>query len=177
MLSEPSSSIAFTFTLRSFAFNHTGTVRKKNVSVALSCLEVDVCVYELVPPSVETPLCHPLCYPVRSHAISGDDFYYNHYYMATIVRALWLATERAFFSCNDGALWNFFSAQRLFWVVSKAMSALAKTTTTKKDGQRKTIFSITWQENLSSIRDEEGHMRATGCGKLLLVFLLYSFQL
>ena len=29
------------------------------------------------------------------------------YYMATIVRALWLAAERALFSCNDRALWNF----------------------------------------------------------------------
>ena len=33
------------------------------------------------------------------------------YYMATIVHVLWLAAEQA--------LWNFFSAQRLFWVVSK----------------------------------------------------------
>ena len=38
------------------------------------------------------------------------------YYMATIVRALWLAAEWALFSCNDPALWNFFSVQRLFWV-------------------------------------------------------------
>ena len=29
------------------------------------------------------------------------------YYMATIARVLWLAAERALFSCNDRALWNF----------------------------------------------------------------------
>ena len=34
------------------------------------------------------------------------------YYMATIVRALWLATERA--------LWKFYSARQLFWVLSKS---------------------------------------------------------
>ena len=42
------------------------------------------------------------------------------YYMATIVRALWLATERALFSCNDRALWKFYSARQLFWVLSKS---------------------------------------------------------
>ena len=30
-----------------------------------------------------------------------------HYYMATIVHALWLAAEWALFSCNDRALWIF----------------------------------------------------------------------
>ena len=50
------------------------------------------------------------------------------YYMATIVRALWLAAKRALFSCNDRALWNFFSAQRLFWVGCKTTCARAKTT-------------------------------------------------
>ena len=35
------------------------------------------------------------------------------------VCALWLAPERARFSCNDRALWKFFSAWRLFWVVRK----------------------------------------------------------
>ena len=50
------------------------------------------------------------------------------YYMATIVHALWLAAEQALFSCNDRALWNFFSAQRLFWVrVSKTTCAWVKT--------------------------------------------------
>ena len=48
--------------------------------------------------------------------------------MATIVSALSLAAERALFSCNDRALWNFFSARRLFWVVSKTMCVWAKTT-------------------------------------------------
>ena len=51
-----------------------------------------------------------------------------YYYMATIVRTLWLAAERALFSCNDRALWNFFSARRLFWVASKTTCAWAKTT-------------------------------------------------
>ena len=41
------------------------------------------------------------------------------YYMASIVRAPWLAAERALFSCNDRALWDFSLARRLFWVVSK----------------------------------------------------------
>ena len=45
-----------------------------------------------------------------------------------MVHVLWLAAERAFFSCNDRALWNFFSVQRLFWVVSKTTRARAKTT-------------------------------------------------
>ena len=50
------------------------------------------------------------------------------YYMATIVRALWLAAERKLFSYNDRVLWNFFSAGWLFWVVSKTTCAWAKTT-------------------------------------------------
>ena len=37
----------------------------------------------------------------------------------TIVRTLWLAAERALFSCNDWALWKFFLARQLFWVASK----------------------------------------------------------
>ena len=54
-------------------------MRGEKVSVALSCLEGDVCaVFELVPPLVETPLSHSLCYPLQSHVISGDDFFYNH---------------------------------------------------------------------------------------------------
>ena len=63
------------------------------------------------------------------------------YYMATIVRALWLAAEQALFSCNDRALWNFSSARRLLWVVSKTMCAWAKTTEKMVKGT--TIFSIT----------------------------------
>ena len=51
------------------------------------------------------------------------------YYMATIVRPLWLAAERALFSCNDRALWKFISVRRPFWVLSKSLtSAWAKTT-------------------------------------------------
>ena len=65
---------------------------------------------------------HP--FGLKVNTISFISFYY----MATIVRTLWLATERALFSCNDQALWNFFSARRLFWVVSKTMCALVKTT-------------------------------------------------
>ena len=52
---------------------------------------------------------------------------YN-YYMATIVRALWLAAERALFCCKWPGIMKFFSAQRLFRVLSKATSAWAKTT-------------------------------------------------
>ena len=63
------------------------------------------------------------------------------YYMATIVRALWLAAERALFPCNDRALWNLFSARRLFWVVSKTTCAWAKTM--EKMDKSTTIFSIT----------------------------------
>ena len=50
------------------------------------------------------------------------------YYMATIVRAFWLAAERALFSCKDRALWDFFPARRPFSVVSKTTSAWAKIT-------------------------------------------------
>ena len=46
-----------------------------------------------------------------------NKIYRTHYYMATIVRPLWLAAEWALFSCNDRALWNF---SRLFWVASKS---------------------------------------------------------
>ena len=50
----------------------------------------------------------------------------NIYYMATIVRALWLAAERTLFSCNDWALWKFFSARRLFWIVRKKLQACGR---------------------------------------------------
>ena len=50
------------------------------------------------------------------------------YFMATIIHTLWLAAEQALFYCNDRALWNFFLALRLSWVVNKAMSVWAKTT-------------------------------------------------
>ena len=41
--------------------------------------------------------------------------------MATIERALWLAAEKEKYSCQDDrALRKLFSAQRLFWVVSKS---------------------------------------------------------
>ena len=39
--------------------------------------------------------------------------------MTTLVRALWLAADRASFSCNDLLLWKFFSTWRLFRAVSK----------------------------------------------------------
>ncbi len=48
------------------------------------------------------------------------------YYMATIVHALWLAAERALFSCNDRALWKFFSARQFFELWVKATSEGAK---------------------------------------------------
>ena len=65
---------------------------------------------------------------VSNPLLKEKNSFFQFYYMATIVHALWLAAERALFSCNDRALWNFFSVQRLFWVVSKTTCAWAKTT-------------------------------------------------
>ena len=61
--------------------------------------------------------------------VFGQLTYY--YYMATIVRQLWLAAEWALFSCNDRALWNF---SRLFWVASKSNERVGENN--KKDGQK-----------------------------------------
>ena len=69
------------------------------------------------------------------------------YYVATIVCALWLAAERARFSCNDRALWKFFSARRLFWVVSKSYER--KWGNNNKYWQSITTFSITVKETVS----------------------------
>ena len=68
----------------------------------------------------------------------------NSYYMVIIVRTLWLAAERALFSYNDRWLWNIFSAQQLFWVVSKTMKVYERVgENDKKEGQSTTIISIT----------------------------------
>ena len=64
----------------------------------------------------------------KIHCSPRDQSLSVNHYMATMVRALWLAAERALFSCNDRALWNFLSARRLFWVVTKTTCAWAKTT-------------------------------------------------
>ena len=61
------------------------------------------------------------------------------YYMATIARALWLAAERALFSCNDRALWKFFPARRLFWVVSKSYERVSENN--KNYWQSRSVFS------------------------------------
>ena len=58
--------------------------------------------------------------------------------MATIVRALWLAAERALFSWNDRALWKFFSPRRLFWVVSKTYEHVGQNN--KKDDKVQLYF-------------------------------------
>ena len=68
----------------------------------------------------------------------------RHYYTATMIRALWLAAERALSSCSDRALWSFFSARRLFWVVSKTTCAWAKTT--KKMTKYNYVFN-NWRKN------------------------------
>ena len=54
--------------------------------------------------------------------------------MATIVHTLWLAAQWASFSCNDQALWKIFSAQQLFWVVSKSYECVSEND--KKDDKR-----------------------------------------
>ena len=84
--------------------------------------------------------------------------------MATIVRALWLAAERASFSCNDPSLLKIFSARRLFWVVSKSYKRAGENN--KKYRQNITIFWITESKILaywyaSSMRDEEATARAS----------------
>ena len=43
-----------------------------------------------------------LHHKIKVHMILYDDK--NYFHMATIVRALWLAAERALFSCHDLAL-------------------------------------------------------------------------
>ena len=97
------------------------------------------------------------------------------YYMATIVRTLWLAAERALFSCNDRALWNFFSARQLFWVVSKTRW------TWQKQRKRWTKVQLYFQylkEKLAfryffSMSDEESRSARKQMRKIP-VFLLYS---
>ena len=81
--------------------------------------------------------------------------------MATIVHVLWLAAERALFSCNDQALWYFFSARRLFWVLSKTYERMGENN--RKYGQSSTLCSIT-EKKLTygywyffSMSDEESH--------------------
>ena len=64
------------------------------------------------------------------------------YCMATIGRALWLAVERARFSCNDRALW------RLLWVVSKSHECLREND--KKYGQSTTIYEESHSESESN---------------------------
>ena len=64
----------------------------------------------------------------KIHCSPRDQSLSVNHYMATMVRALWLAAERALFSCNDRALWNFFPARWLFSAVSKTTCAWAKTT-------------------------------------------------
>ena len=92
-------------------------------------------------PTIECTVCNMTC---KSWIlkISASLFYY----VATIVCALWLAAERARFSCNDRALWKFFSAQRLFWVVSKTYER--KGENNNKYHQNLTIFSITVKETV-----------------------------
>ena len=101
------------------------------------------------------------------------------YHMATIVRALWLV-ERALFSCNDRALWNFAPLNGSFelWVKRKQQRRWAKTTKTMDKVNY--IFNTELKEKLAYVyffstwwAKKKAVACASGCGKLLLVFLLY----
>ena len=67
------------------------------------------------------------------------------YYMTTIVRALGLAAERTLFFCHGRAIWNFFSARRLFRVVSKTYVRVGENN--GKDGQRYNYIFNNWKKN------------------------------
>ena len=71
------------------------------------------------------------------------------YYMATIVRALWLGVERARFSYNDRALCKFSRLDGSFWVVSKA-STRAWAKTTKNMDKYNYIFN-SWKKNKHTV--------------------------
>ena len=71
------------------------------------------------------------------------------YYMATIVRALWLGAESARFSCNDRTLCKFSRLDRSFWVVSKA-STRAWAKTTKNMDKYNYIFN-SWKKNKHTV--------------------------
>ena len=96
---------------------------------------------EMVMTSDETQIQILANWPMLHAKRVTRDNWKNPEYHVIALRALWLAAERALFSCNDRALRIFFSAQRLFWVLSKATSAWVKKK--KKNGQSTTIFSIT----------------------------------
>ena len=79
------------------------------------------------------------------------------YYMATIVHMLWLAAERALFSCNGQALWKFSSAQQLFQVVSKSYERIGENN--KNDGKSTTSFSIPDKKNTIKTPEVIFHIR------------------
>ena len=62
--------------------------------------------------------------------------------MVIIVRTFWLAAERALFSWNNRSLWNIFSGQRLFWVVSKPMKVYERMGENDEKDERKTAFLV-----------------------------------
>ena len=77
--------------------------------------------------------------------------------MAIIVRTLWLAAARALFSCNDQALWKFYSAQRLFLVVSKSYERVGEN---NKNADKVQLYLQWLKEKLAyryffSMSDEE----------------------
>ena len=101
------------------------------------------------------------------------------YYMATIVRALWLAAERALFSCNDRAIWNFFSARRLFWVVSKSYERMGE----KKLKKWQSTAMSSLKEKLAyryfySTSDEESHSARKRMWKITsVVFIVFLIRI
>ena len=70
-----------------------------------------------------------------------QDRFIRYYYMATKVRAVWLAAERALFSCNDRALFFFSRLDGSFELWVKNYVRMGENN--RKDGQSTTIFSIT----------------------------------
>ena len=61
------------------------------------------------------------------------------YYMPTIVSAFWLAAGWARFSFNDRALRKFFSARRVFWVVSKSNDRVGENNIWTRDDWKRNL--------------------------------------
>ena len=98
------------------------------------------------------------------------------YYLAAIVRPLWLAADRARFSCNGWALWN------LFWFLNlsgkfaiELVVIKTKIVSLSKKLRRKVLIASPGSFRLSEHHLEWRLARPSGLAKLLPVFLLYSF--
>ena len=77
------------------------------------------------------------------YEISQNPIY--HYNMTAIVRALWLAADRAIFSCNDWSLWKFFTARRVFWAVNKRY--VLEGENNKKNAEENNYLFNDWKKN------------------------------